>query len=58
MSAAVRRLLAVAALVVGVGLAAGFAAGPRGDAMTDTTRTVGADPLDTSWGDHYTRPEL
>lgn len=57
MPATVRRLLVVAVLITGTGLAAGPGAGLRADA-TDPARTVAADLLDTSWGDHYTRPEL
>ncbi|MGW8763423.1 hypothetical protein ACWGN5_13080 [Streptomyces sp. NPDC055815] len=51
MSVAVRCLLLLAVLL------AGGATVATGDGAPETTRTVAADPLDTSWGDEYVRPE-
>ncbi|GAA2772827.1 hypothetical protein [Streptomyces showdoensis] len=53
MSAAVRCLLALTVLLTG---AAAATAGQPGDG-TLTVRTVAADPMDTSWGDHYVKPQ-
>ncbi|CAM5633090.1 hypothetical protein GCM10010222_34910 [Streptomyces tanashiensis] len=50
MSAAVRCLLLLTVLL------AGGAAVATADGAPETTRTVAADLLDTSWGDDYERP--
>ncbi|MER5207508.1 hypothetical protein [Streptomyces sp. NPDC002825] len=50
MSVAVRCLLLLAVLLAG-----GVTVATEGGAP-ETTRTVAADPLDTSWGDEYGRP--
>ncbi|MFB7514738.1 hypothetical protein [Streptomyces sp. NPDC056144] len=57
MSTPVRCLLALALLLAGAGVGAG-AAGSHDDGWPVPPRTVAADPLDTSWGDHYVRPTL
>lgn len=55
MSAAVRCLLVLTVLLAG---AAAATAGHQGDgAGSSTVRPVAAEPLDTSWGDHYIRPQ-
>ncbi|MEU8762619.1 hypothetical protein [Streptomyces sp. NPDC048659] len=55
MSAAVRCLLALTVLLTGfTGAAAATAEGRDGGAA----RTAAAEPMDTSWGDHYVRPQL
>ncbi|WP_179199858.1 hypothetical protein [Streptomyces sp. NRRL B-24572] len=51
MSVAVRCLLLLAVLFAG-----GTAVAPADDAR-ETTRTVAAGLMDTSWGDEYVRPE-
>ncbi|MFF8376041.1 hypothetical protein ACF07V_07935 [Streptomyces sp. NPDC015661] len=50
MSVAVRCLLLLAVLL------AGGASVATQDGAPETTRTVAATPLDTSWGDDYERP--
>ncbi|MBB4980555.1 MULTISPECIES: hypothetical protein [Streptomyces] len=50
MSVAVRCLLLLAVLLAGGATAA------TTDDAPGTTRTVAANPLDTSWGDDYDRP--
>ncbi|MER8043434.1 hypothetical protein [Streptomyces sp. NPDC094032] len=56
MSAAVRSLLVLTVLLTG---AAAATAGQQGYGQGSfTVRTVADAPLDTSWGDHYVRPQL
>ncbi|MEX0167836.1 hypothetical protein [Streptomyces sp. LMG1-1-1.1] len=52
MSVAVRCLLLLTVLL------AGGSAVAAADGAPETTRTVAADLLDTSWGDDYIRPVL